>query len=67
LNEGVDEKIGNELENGRHKRKLAFLPGPGELNYEFALVQDYPERILSLDITHTIFYHGHWLKVGSRE
>ncbi|KAH9971839.1 P-loop containing nucleoside triphosphate hydrolase protein [Lactifluus volemus] len=43
LNEGVDEKIGNELENGRYKRKLAFLPGP--------------------DITHTIFYHGHWLKI----
>ncbi|KAH9970951.1 P-loop containing nucleoside triphosphate hydrolase protein [Lactifluus volemus] len=41
--EEMDEEDEQELEHGRRKRKVAFIPSP--------------------DITHTIFYHGHWLKI----
>jgi hypothetical protein len=34
--EEMDEEDEQELEHGRRKRKVAFIPSPGELNYEFA-------------------------------
>jgi hypothetical protein len=32
----MDEEDEGELEHGRRKRKVAFIPSPGEFNYGFA-------------------------------
>jgi BCS1 N terminal len=34
--EEMDEEDEHELEHGRRKRKVAFIPSPGEFNYESA-------------------------------
>jgi chaperone BCS1 len=61
--EEMDEEDEEELEYGRRKRKVTFMPSPGKpfLRSALALVSN---AIFSIaDTTHTIFYRGHWLKV----
>ena len=63
--EEMDEEDENELDHGRRKRKVAFMPSPGEaLSYSARLYRR-PEWIFFFgpDTTHTIYYRGHWLKV----
>ena len=62
--EEMDE---NELDHGRRKRKVVFMPSPGEALSYFARLQ-YIDVLNGFvffgpGTTHMIYYRGHWLKV----
>jgi hypothetical protein len=63
----MEEEDEQELEYGRRKRKVTFMPSPGKRFLRSALGLSSGTQIFFrffIDTTHTIFYRGHWLKVG---
>ncbi len=63
----MEEEDEQELEHGRRKRKVTFLPSPGKQFLRSALVSALERNFFFsffIDTTHTIYYRGHWLKVG---
>ena len=63
----MEEEDENELDHGRRKRKVAFLPSPGEEQSPRGFSDDLTCVAFFFccwtDTTHTIYYRGHWLKV----
>jgi chaperone BCS1 len=60
----MEEEDEHELEHGRRKRKVTFMPSPGKSNCPLGI--SVSANAFFPDTTHTIFYRGHWLKVGTR-
>jgi hypothetical protein len=67
LDEGaIDEKREHGLEHGSLEHEVMFMPCPGECTTSLLGSGARLNGLFPIEVTHTIFYRGHWLKVGPR-
>ena len=64
LDEEMDEKDEHESKHALHKHQVMFKPSRGE--WFVRLTLGFNRTDFPTDVTHAIFYRGHWLKVGTR-